>query len=225
MIEIANLSKVYRTQKGLVRALDRVSLQVREGEFVVLRGQSGSGKTTLLLSIGGMLHPSEGSLKCLDKEIYRLGETDRADFRGENIGFVFQMFHLVPYLTVQENVLLARGGSTQDRAKKARSLLEELHIDHRAHHKPAELSAGEKQRAALARALINEPKILLADEPTGNLDPMNAEEVIGHMSAFHKRGGTVVVVTHGSLADERADRIISMKDGRIENGEVERSTE
>ncbi|MCA9426961.1 MAG: ABC transporter ATP-binding protein [Candidatus Omnitrophica bacterium] len=218
MIEISNLSKLYQTKKGLVRALDKVTLSVDEGEFLVLRGHSGSGKTTLLLTLGGMLHPSEGSFKFLDKEVYGLNEGQRNRFRADNIGFVFQMFHLVPYLTVQENVLLSHGGKTSDRSKRAQEILEELHMDHRTHHKPAELSAGEKQRAALARALINEPKLLLADEPTGNLDPKNAEEVVDHMSAFHKRGGTVVVVTHGSLADNKADRIISMKDGRIENG-------
>lgn len=219
MIQIQNLSRLYQTKNGLVRALDRVNLEIGRGEFVVLRGHSGSGKTTLLLTLGGMLHPSEGTLRCLDREIYRLSEKERNRFRAENIGFVFQMFHLVPYLSVLENVLLAQGGASSERVKRAQSLLEELHLGHRTHHKPAELSAGEKQRAALARAMLNEPKVLLADEPTGNLDPKNAEEVIEHMSAFHRRGGTVVVVTHGALADEKADRVIHMKDGRIENGD------
>ena len=224
MIEIENLSKIYRARKGLVVALDEVNLTVGEGEFVILRGHSGSGKTTLLLTIGGMLHPSKGTVRCLGQELYRLSDRERGLFRGANIGFVFQMFHLVPYLTVLENVLLTQGESTPERIERAKELLQEIHLEHRAHHKPSELSAGEKQRTALVRALLNEPKILLADEPTGNLDPKNAEEVIDHMSAFHQRGGTVVMVTHGDQADAKADRIVRMKDGRIEESMMTNQT-
>jgi len=143
---------------------------------------------------------------------------DRAKFRAENIGFVFQMFHLVPYLNVIENVVLAGGVASRDSgAVKANELLKQLGLDQRAFHRPSELSAGEKQRAAIARALFNRPKIILADEPTGNLDPDNAASVIGYLSEFHHSGGTVILATHGTEAEQFADRIIHLHNGSIDN--------
>jgi ABC-type lipoprotein export system ATPase subunit len=216
MIRCEQVSKVYRPAKGEVRSLDRVELEVRSGEFVCVRGPSGCGKTTLLLTLGGMLRPTSGGVRIADSEIYDLSPRERARFRAEQIGFVFQMFHLVPYLNVLDNVLLAArpkcGGDVQNRARR---LLEQLGLAARQQHTPAELSAGERQRTAIARALLNQPQLILADEPTGNLDPENASEVFQHLKVFAQSGGTVVVVTHGSTAESFADRIVEMRAGRI----------
>jgi len=201
-----------------VPALIEVDLQVGKGEFVVVRGPSGSGKTTLLLTISGMLQVSGGTVTVNGEDVYRLHERQRARFRADNIGFVFQLFHLVPYLTVMENVLLPAGvGTGRGSRDAARQLLERLQLSQRADHKPAELSAGESQRAAIARALFNRPRIVLADEPTGNLDPENAAEVIEYLAEYHRDGGTVIVVTHGTFVDRYADRIIHLREGRIVN--------
>lgn len=215
MISCSQLSKVYRGASGPVNSLDAVDLEVRAGEFVGVRGPSGCGKTTLLLAIGGMLRPTRGLVMVNGRELYALEAAARARYRARTIGFVFQMFHLLPYLTALENVLLAAGPGSNGGSSRALALLEELGLAARAQHKPAALSAGERQRTAVARALFNEPSLILADEPTGNLDPENAGEVLKHLQAFHRRGGTVVVVTHGSGADAYADRVIEMRQGRI----------
>ena len=212
MIELKNISKIYREKEREVRALDNVTLNIKAGEFVVVRGASGSGKTTLLLALGGMLNPTSGYLSIGGEEIYSKSEGERNRFRAEKIGFVFQMFHLLPYLTVLENVTIA---SVNKQKSDAENLLTHFGLGERLTHKPFALSAGEKQRTAVARALINEPKLLLADEPTGNLDPDNAEEIMKSFSEFHKKGGTVVLVTHGNEADKYADRIIQLKTGKI----------
>ena len=216
MVSLENVSKIYRTRRGQVKALDGIDLQFEEGEFVVVRGASGSGKTTLLLAIGGMLRPTNGRVLVNGDDVYAMSEGQRAKFRAQNIGFVFQMFHLIPYLNVVENTLLP-AGVVKDRAERpeARKLLERLNISEREHHKPSELSAGERQRTAIARALLNRPKIILADEPTGNLDPENAAEVMGYLAEFHRDGGTVIVVTHGGIVDQYADRIIHLREGGI----------
>jgi putative ABC transport system ATP-binding protein len=217
MILFENVSKVYSTARGDVRSLDQVDLEIKAGEFVSLQGPSGCGKTTLLLTVGGMLRPSSGEVRIADRELYALSARERTAFRASHIGFVFQMFHLVPYLSVFENVLLAAirtaGDSSRDRAHQ---LLAELGLATRAQHKPAELSTGERQRTALARALLNEPKLILADEPTGNLDPENAAEVFRHLQRFHAAGGTVLVATHGTAGDACANRIIRMQSGSIQ---------
>ena len=217
MIRFDQVSKVYPTAKSAVRSLDSVNLEIKTGEFVVIRGPSGCGKTTLLLSVGGMLRPTSGRLAVDGQELYQLSIRERAKFRAQKIGFVFQMFHLVPYLNVHENVMLAAGpGPNGASSARANDLLSRLGLAARAHHRPAALSAGERQRAAIARALLNQPKLILADEPTGNLDPENAAEVFRHLREFHRAGGTVIVVTHGSGAEECADRVIQMREGRIE---------
>lgn len=213
MVQLENISKIYRIRRGQVKALDEISFQVKEGEFVVVRGPSGSGKTTLLLAIGGMLHPTRGRIFVGGKDIYAMSKRERAQFRAKNIGFVFQMFHLVPYLNVIENTLLASG--TRANYSEAEKLLERLGMSGREHHKPSELSAGERQRTAIARALLNHPRIILADEPTGNLDPENAAQVIGYLAEFHRGGGTVIVVTHGAVADQYSDRITYLQGGQV----------
>ena len=218
MVVLENVVKTYRSRRGDVKALDDVNLQIKKGEFVVLCGPSGSGKTTLLMTIAGMQHPTKGKVTVGQNNLYALSSRARAKFRAENIGFVFQMFHLIPYLNIIENVALA-GGAEVDKNKKAQAnkLIEQFGLAGRNYHKPPELSAGEKQRTAIARALLNQPKIVLADEPTGNLDPDNAATVLGYLSEFHHNGGTVIFATHGTEAEQFANRINHLRDGRIDN--------
>jgi len=183
----------------------------------VIRGPSGTGKSTLLMTIGGMLQVTSGNVFINGINIYQLSKKSRAAFRAENIGFVFQMFHLIPYLDVGENVLLASRNVKKKLVNRldVQKLLARFNLANRENHKPAELSAGELQRTAVARAFFSQPKIILADEPTGNLDPENAQQVFSYLYEFHSKGGTVIVVTHGHAADQFADRIILLKDGQI----------
>ncbi len=179
-------------------------------------GPVGSGKTTLLLTLGGMQRPSDGSVQLAGRDLYALSPAERARLRSSEIGFVFQMFHLVPYLDLLGNVLLACPGKPSAEVRqRASGLMDELGLADRASHRPGELSAGERQRLAVARALLNRPKLILADEPTGNLDPENAAEVIRHLAEFHRAGGTVVLVTHGAAADAHADRTLRLEQGRL----------
>lgn len=218
MIHLENVAKTYRTHRGDVKALDGVNLRIEKGEFVVIRGPSGSGKTTLLMTIAGMLQPTSGIVSIGQNNLYAMSVEARTKFRAETIGFVFQMFHLVPYLNIVENIVLAGGPvANKDRKAQAHKLLEQFGLAGRNYHKPSELSAGEKQRTATARALFNRPKIILADEPTGNLDPDNAAAAIGYLSEFHHNGGTVVIATHGSEAEQFAERLIHLRNGRIDN--------
>jgi ABC-type lipoprotein export system ATPase subunit len=217
MIHLDKVSKTFKTSTSQVGAILDIDLLVNEGEFIVINGPSGSGKTTLLLSIGGMLQPSSGVVNVYNKDIYSLNEQERTDYRAKNIGFVFQMYYLIPYLNVMENIMLSAGlarNGTQNR-KISEQLIDQLGITDRISHKPSELSAGERQRVALARALIHQPKIILADEPTGNLDPENSLGVLSIIQEFHIKGGTVILVNHGSDANQYADRIIHLKNGRI----------
>ncbi len=216
MLRLDNVTKTYTSRNRQIHALDGVSFEVTAGEFVVLRGPSGSGKTTLLMTVAGMQKPTSGVVSFEERDLYAMTPTQRARFRADNIGFVFQMFHLVPYLNVLDNVLLASGARGPNHSPaKAQALIEKLGLSGRDSHKPSELSAGEKQRVAIARAMLNQPKVIVADEPTGNLDPDNAAVVLGYLSEFHKDGGTVVIVTHGAEAEQFADRIISLDAGRI----------
>ena len=194
---------------GNVTALAPFDLSLDKGEFVAINGASGSGKTTLLLALGGMLRPTAGEINYKGSDLYGRSSASLAEYRSKEVGFVFQMFHLVPYLAVEENVKLALpNGNNSDRALE---LLEQFGLTDRLTHTPGELSAGERQRVALARALVSEPEMILADEPTGNLDPENDRQVFEHLSEFHRTGGTVIVVTHGSTVDEFADRIVNLK--------------
>jgi putative ABC transport system ATP-binding protein len=190
MVRFEQVSLTYGASNAPVKALDRVDLALAAGQFVVIRGPSGCGKTTLLLAAGGMLRPSQGRVALGGQDLYRLTGGERARVRARDIGFVFQMFHLAPYLDVLENVMLSAGaGDRRRRAVRARELLDELGLSSRLRHKPAQLSTGERQRTALARALLNEPKVVLADEPTGNLDPENSTVVFEHLRIFHRTGG------------------------------------
>lgn len=222
MIEIIKLTKTYLSKEHKVNALDNISMNIGRGDFIVIRGSSGSGKTTLLLTLGAMLKPTNGNILFENEDIYSTNGKERNKFRAENIGFVFQMFHLLPYLTLLENVTVPTFGNQKTEAEK---MLNELGLGDRINHKPYALSAGEKQRTAVARALMNNPRIILADEPTGNLDPENTMEVINSLLKYQKNGGTVVIVTHGMEADEFADRIIILKNGRIIENEKSKSKE
>ena len=216
MIRCDEVTKNFRKNGSEVTSLDRFTAEVAEGEFVAVRGPSGSGKTTLLLTLGGMQRPSDGSVQLAGRDLYALSPAERARLRSSEIGFVFQMFHLVPYLDLLGNVLLACPGKPSAEVRqRAGGLMDELGLADRASRRPGELSAGERQRLAVARALLNRPKLILADEPTGNLDPENAAEVIRHLAEFHRGGGTVVLVTHGAAADAHADRTLRLEQGRL----------
>lgn len=216
MIRCDEVTKTFRKNGSEVTSLDRFTAEVADGEFVAVRGPSGSGKTTLLLTLGGMQRPSDGSVQLAGRDLYAMSPAERARLRSSEIGFVFQMFHLVPYLDLLGNVLLACPGKPSAEVRqRAGELMDELGLADRASHLPGELSAGERQRLAVARALLNRPKLILADEPTGNLDPENAAEVIRHLAEFHRGGGTVVLVTHGEAVNAHADRTLSLEQGRL----------
>jgi len=218
MLVLENLTKTYRTPAGQVRALDEVSLEIGKGEFVAVCGPSGSGKTTLLMMIAAMLRPTSGAVRFEERAIYEMTGPARAQFRAKNIGFVFQMFHLVPYLNILENVLLAAAVvHRRDGKAQARSLLERLGLQQRLGHRPSELSAGEKQRTAIARALLNQPKLILADEPTGNLDSATGSEIIELLSSFNRRRGvTIISATHDHKMLANSDRVLRIRDGKVD---------
>ena len=216
MIRCDEVTKIFRKNGSEVTSLDRFTADIGAGEFVAVRGPSGSGKTTLLLTLGGMQRPSAGLVLFSGRDLYGLSPADRARLRSAEIGFVFQMFYLVPYLDLMGNVLLASPGKPGPAVRqRAGELLDKLGLAERVSHRPGELSTGERQRLAVARALLNRPKLILADEPTGNLDPENAAEVVRHLAEFHQAGGTVVLVTHGTAADTYADRFLRLKQGRL----------
>ena len=215
VIRAEQLGRTYVTPRGEVRALVDVNLEIAERDFAVLRGPSGCGKTTLLLTLGGMLRPGTGRVLWRGEDLYAWSAARRAALRARDIGFVFQMFHLIPYLTVLENVRLATQGESDGGVGRAGELLDRMGLAARREHRPGELSAGERQRAALARALAARPSLLLADEPTGNLDPANARLVFAQIARFHEEGGTVFVVTHGGEAEAHATRRFEMREGRL----------
>jgi len=219
MLDLQDVAKTYRGQAGEVRALENVSLTVQPGEFVSVQGPSGCGKTTLLLVAGGLLRPDAGRVMLDGADPYTLPSEERARMRADTIGFVFQQFHLMPYLTVVDNVLTAAlARPSADARDRAMELIEHVGLSHRLHHVPSELSTGERQRVALARALLNQPQVLLADEPTGNLDPDSGDAVLRHLAGFAERGGVVLLVTHDARAAEYAGRVVRMAAGRLVDG-------
>ncbi|MDD4871674.1 MAG: ABC transporter ATP-binding protein [Kiritimatiellae bacterium] len=214
ILELNSVSKSFDGPDGKVDVLNNLSISVSMGELVSVSGPSGCGKTTLLLVAGSLLQPDRGEVLFSGVNPYRLDSNLRCDLRGDRIGFVFQQFHLISYLNVLENVLLASVGRYKpDHQGRARELIKGLGLDHRLNHVPAQLSIGEQQRTALARALLNKPKILLADEPTGNLDPENSGIVMKSLGAFAKEGGAVLVVTHDAQAAAIADRKLRLQSG------------
>ena len=217
MIRIDNVTKTYKKGDNIVKALDNVSLTASKGEFMVVKGSSGCGKTTLLLAAGGLLHPNEGKIYINNQDLYNLSSQEMAEFRSVNIGFVFQQYHLIPYLSILENVTVpSLAHKTKIAENHAIELIDDLGLKERMHHIPGELSAGEKQRTALARALLYKPKVILADEITGNLDNKNSSIVLAKLKEFTKTGGTVMLVTHDEKAFAFADRIIEMGEQKME---------
>jgi len=219
VVRASGLSVTYRVGSGLVRALDGVDLAVPKGQFLLVRGRSGSGKTTLLHVISGLLKPTTGSVRVGPFDVHELAGREADLFRRRNVGLIFQFFNLIPTLTVEMNVglpLLLDGHKLPDLRARIRTILEGLGVGHRIDHAPNQLSGGEMQRVAIARALIVDPKVILADEPTGNLDSRTAHEVFTLLRRMvDERGVTIVVMTHEVNATTYADRVIEMSDGRI----------
>jgi putative ABC transport system ATP-binding protein len=222
LIDIIDVYKKYTLNKHEVNALNGVSLKIKEGEFVIVFGPSGSGKSTLLSIIGALDKPTSGEVFIDGEDISRMSDKKAARFRRSNIGFVFQAFNLLPFLTAEENValpLLFLGIGKVEAIKLAREVLVSLDIGEQARHKPSELSGGEAQRVAIARAVVCKPKIILADEPTGNLDSKTAVSVMNLLRQLNKKGHTVIVVTHERSFLKFGNRIVHILDGKIRSDE------
>jgi putative ABC transport system ATP-binding protein len=216
--QLRNVRKVYRAVAVETTALDNLSLDIREGEFIEIMGPSGCGKTTLLNIVGMLDTPSSGHYVVGDIEVSEASESRLAEIRKGNVGFVFQSFNLVDHLTVYENVELPLRYlkiQADQRRKRVREVLELLGLMHRAKHRPAQLSGGQQQRVAIARAVVGDPKLIVADEPTGNLDSANGEEVMDMLTTLNQEGATILMATHSSAHLERADRVLNMLDGRL----------
>jgi len=215
MLKFENITKLYQKDDQDIYALDDFSLSINKGDFIAIQGPSGCGKTTLLLTAGGLLKPEKGEVYVDGQSIYNLSTEKRALFRAQNIGFVFQQYHLIPYLNVIENIRVpALAQNSKPDENKISELIEMLGLDKRINHTPAELSAGEKQRTALARALLFNPAVLLADEITGNLDEVNVEIVMNCLNEYKNSGGTILLVTHDKDLGVKADTVLNIKNGK-----------
>ncbi len=210
MLTATNIWKSYNKNGSCLQILENVSFTVAKGEFAALRGPSGCGKSTLLLISGGLIQADKGVVSVDGTDLTRLKPDEMASFRGKNIGFVFQEFHLIPYLTVSQNINAAFAKGNKEGKDRELELLDRFGLLDRKHHYPSQLSTGERQRTALARALVNEPKLILADEPTGNLDTDNADLVLGYFREFADSGGSVLLVTHDDRAASKADRTLNI---------------
>jgi putative ABC transport system ATP-binding protein len=218
MLNMRDLSRVYRTETVETTALDGINLDIGDGEFVAIMGPSGCGKSTLLNVIGMLDSPSSGSYVFNGQEVAGLPEAKLAEVRKENIGFIFQSFNLVDELTVRENVelaLLYHNVPAAERRARVDAVMDKVGIGHRAKHRPSQLSGGQQQRVAVARALVGNPKLILADEPTGNLDTQHGEEVMKMLQALNAEGSTIVMVTHSPAHADYAGRVVNMLDGRV----------
>jgi putative ABC transport system ATP-binding protein len=217
-ITVRNLKRTFKLGDTLVRAVDGLNIDVAEGEFLCLMGPSGSGKTTLLNMIGGLDRPDEGEIVVNGQTITALDENALAIYRRQQVGFVFQSFNLIATMNALDNVIfpmIFAGVSEGEREKRARDLLEQVGLAHRMHHKPTELSGGEQQRVSLARSMVNRPKILLGDEPTGNLDTKTGTEIMQIIQRLNRQGHTIVIVTHDPRVSTYATRTVHMLDGQI----------
>ena len=218
MIKLDNIKKVFRTDDVETWALQNVSLEVKEGEFVAIMGPSGCGKSTLLNILGLIDNPTEGTYMLNGTDVSRMQENERTELRKGTIGFVFQSFNLIEELNVMENIelpLLYMGISRSERRRRVQEIMERVGIAHRAKHFPCQLSGGQQQRVAIARAVIPSPKIILADEPTGNLDSRNGREVMDLLAELHREGTTIIMVTHSQHDANYADRIVNLFDGEV----------
>ena len=218
MIKLDNIKKVFRTDDVETWALQNVSLEVKEGEFVAIMGPSGCGKSTLLNILGLIDNPTEGTYLLNGTDVSRMQENERTELRKGTIGFVFQSFNLIEELNVMENIelpLLYMGIPRSERRRRVQEIMERVGIAHRAKHFPCQLSGGQQQRVAIARAVIPSPKIILADEPTGNLDSRNGREVMDLLAELHREGTTIIMVTHSQHDANYADRIVNLFDGEV----------
>ena len=218
MFRLENVTKSYSRHGNTVTAFQCVDLTISSGEYVAILGPSGSGKTTLLSLLGGMLSPSTGQIRLDDRSLYDLPVNQRAELRRDLLGFVFQTFNLVPYLTALENVqvpLCLAGATAEEQRRRAEAMLIRFGLGERLRHKPSELSIGQQQRVALARTLVSNPRVILADEPTGNLDPQSREVVLTALDDCHREGRTVIMVTHDPVAADRAGRILRLDGGKL----------
>jgi len=219
MLQVKDSTKIYELGKNQVVCLDKVNLNVEKGDLISVIGPSGSGKSTLLYTIGGLLTPTRGNVTIGETQIYQLNSRERAQFRRENIGFIFQTFELLPYLNAMENVMLPlhlAGVPTKEQDKIALDALEKVGLGKRSNHKPSELSGGEQQRVAVARGIVNNPSILLADEPTGNLDQKTGTEIMKLLCELHENEGlTLIFVTHDQAKARLASTVVEMLDGHI----------
>ena len=222
LIEITNLSKSY-TGADTVVALDGIDLEIHSGSFVGMMGPSGSGKSTFLSILGGLCHPGSGRVIVNNIDLYALGSEQLADFRREYLGFVFQAFNLIPYLTALENVMLPLAVMSlpaREKRRRAQEVLERVGLGGRVSHLPNQLSGGEQERVAIARALVNKPPLILADEPTGSLDSATSSEIMALLAELHREGQTIVMVTHNPETCSHFDRTILLRDGRIASDQL-----
>lgn len=218
LIHMKDLSKVFRTDSVETTALNSINIEIKKGEFVAVMGPSGCGKSTLLNIVGMLDNPTSGHYYFLDEDVASYKESQLADIRKRNIGFIFQSFNLIDELTVRENIelaLLYHDVPASERKKRAFAVMERMEIAHRASHMPSQLSGGQQQRVAVARAVISEPNLILADEPTGNLDSKNGEEVMALLTNLNKQGTTILMVTHSPAHAEYARRSINLFDGHV----------
>ncbi|MFH1306274.1 MAG: ABC transporter ATP-binding protein [Candidatus Micrarchaeota archaeon] len=220
VLSLNDVAKTYQMGEVQVHALCGLSLDIKEGERVSIMGPSGSGKSTLLHILGLLDRPTNGTMKIDNTDIARLTDDELSYFRGKKIGFIFQAFHLIPSLSALENTALPMmfyNVSKEERIRKATAALESIGMGDRLTHRPAELSGGQRQRVAIARSLVNDPSILLADEPTGNLDSKTGDEVLKVFDRLHKEGRTIIIVSHDAEIAKRSPRVIKLKDGKIES--------
>ena len=219
LVEVHDMCKIYNPGENEVRALDHVSLQIRKGEFVAINGNSGSGKSTLMNMLGCLDVPTSGQYFLNGKDVSHMTDDELSDIRNLEIGFIFQGFNLIPNLTAQENVelpLIYRGVGRKERGALAEESLEMVGLSHRMDHKPSEMSGGQQQRVAIARAIAAKPPVILADEPTGNLDSKSTQEIMNVLKDLHQSGRTVILITHDDEIAAQVKRVIRIKDGRIE---------
>jgi len=224
MIEVKNVSKTYKMGKEVVTALNNVTVKINDGEFVAIVGPSGSGKSTLMHLVGGLDTPTSGSVFVDGKDISKFKDKEMSKYRNQTIGFVFQAFNLENTQTALENVmmpLIFAGMNSKERKEKARKSLEIVGLADKIKHKPNEMSGGQRQRVSIARALVNEPQIIFADEPTGNLDSKNGELIMKLLNDLNKKGYTIIMVTHNEEEAKKAKRTITIKDGEIQGGSLD----
>jgi len=220
LVDVQDICKVYNPGENEVRALDHVSVQIQEKEFVAIIGQSGSGKSTLMNMLGCLDVPTSGTYMLHGKDVSNMTDDELSDIRNQEIGFIFQGFNLIQNLTALENVelpLIYRGVSKKERVELSKEALKKVGLENRMDHKPSEMSGGQQQRVAIARAIAQAPPIILADEPTGNLDSGSSKEIMGILKELHEEGRTVIIITHDNEIAAQAKRVIKIMDGRIES--------